>query len=64
MRRGEVARKFDQLYCGVNPHASENGQFGDEEERIVTAFDAVVTTPQEAAAEVNRRMNALQSAGS
>ena len=22
--------------CGVNPHASENGQFGDEEERIIT----------------------------
>jgi 4-phospho-D-threonate 3-dehydrogenase / 4-phospho-D-erythronate 3-dehydrogenase len=22
--------------CGVNPHASENGQFGDEEERIVS----------------------------
>jgi 4-hydroxythreonine-4-phosphate dehydrogenase len=21
--------------CGVNPHASENGQFGDEEERII-----------------------------
>jgi 4-hydroxythreonine-4-phosphate dehydrogenase len=22
--------------CGVNPHASENGQFGDEEERIIS----------------------------
>jgi len=22
--------------CGLNPHASENGQFGDEEERIIT----------------------------
>jgi 4-hydroxythreonine-4-phosphate dehydrogenase len=22
--------------CGLNPHASENGQFGDEEERLIT----------------------------
>jgi 4-hydroxythreonine-4-phosphate dehydrogenase len=22
--------------CGVNPHASENGQFGDEEERVIS----------------------------
>jgi len=22
--------------CGLNPHASENGQFGDEEERIIS----------------------------
>lgn len=22
--------------CGLNPHASENGQFGDEEQRVIT----------------------------
>lgn len=29
-------RKPRIAVCGLNPHASENGQFGDEEQRVIT----------------------------